>query len=223
MSLIKFPFSLLAEWTCLITSILLLRHMIPKYWKLFTPYLALTLVLESYSFVANRVLLLKVDTQWMYNLFLLIYIVFHLYIFCKIIELRFIRNIGMASLLVLVVSYGLEWSQKGFLVLFSTTNILFSGVVIILCIIYFYHLFQREDYINIFQDAAFWFVTGCLIFYAPTVGLFAFFSKMTAPDQTHLVILRKIIISILNIIMYGCWIKSFLCLRNAQTSLRQSS
>lgn len=223
MSLIKFPFSLLAEWTCFATSILLLRSVVPKYWKLFIPYLALTVALESYSFVANRVLLLKVDTQWMYNLFLLVYIVFHLYIFCKIIELRAIRNIGIVSLLFLLISYGWEWTQKGFLTFFSTTNILFSGLVIVLCLIYFYSLFQQEGYINIFKDAAFWFVTGCLIFYATTVGLFAFFSRIAAPDQTNLVILRKIIISILNIIMYGCWIKSFLCLRRAQASLRQSS
>ncbi|MEE1946155.1 hypothetical protein VRU48_13615 [Pedobacter sp. KR3-3] len=223
MSLIKFPFSLLAEWTCLIASILLLRHVMPKYWKLFIPYLALTVALESYSFFANRVLLLKIDTQWMYNLFLLVYLIFHLYIFCKIIELRFIRNIGLGALLILLTSYGWEWAQKGFFVFFSTTNILFSGVVIVLCVIYFYSLFQQEDYKNIFKDAAFWFVTGCLIFYAATVGLFAFFSKIAAPNQTNLVILRKIIISILNIIMYGCWIKSFLCLRRAQASLRQSS
>jgi hypothetical protein len=203
---------------CFISSILLLRNNSTKYWKYFILYLATTVTIESYSFVANRCLFLNIDTQWLYNIFLLIYMVFHIYIFYKIINIHYIKNICIFCLLLLLGFYGWEFYNIGFLKYFSRTNTMFSGVVILLSILYYYSLFKHEEIKDIMCEPAFWFVSGCLIFYVTSSVTNAFFKEIIEYSRQNSFPLRYVIMNFLNIIMYGCWIKSFICLHKAQAS-----
>lgn len=221
MELVKIPLSLILEWVCLLTAILLLRNAMPKFWRWFIFYLTLTVAIESYSFCMHRLLGLQLNTQWLYNLFLLTYIVFHLYIFYKIIQLPFIRNICLCILLLLIGAYIWEWNSKGLNVSFSTTNTLFNGAVITLSILYYYSLFKQEEPKNILKEGAFWFVTGCFLFYTTSTAVNAFFYEIVAYSKENHFPLRYIIINFLNVIMYSSWIKSFTCLRKIKTSSRQ--
>ncbi len=221
MWLAKIPFSIIAEWMCFIASILLIRQASPKFWKWFIPYLAITVAIESFSFFVNRVLHFGLYTQWLYNLFFLIYMVFHIYIFYQIIALPFIKNVGRVCLLLLIGCYIWDWNSKGFNVSFSTANTLFNGVMIVLSILYFYSLFQEEEPRDILKEPAFWFVTGCLVFYATSTCVSAFFDEIVAYSKKNNFPLRYVIMNFLNIIMYGCWIKSFLCLYRDRAFSRQ--
>ena len=217
----KIPFSLIMEWMCFISSILLIKNS-AKYWRYFIVYLAITVIIETYSFVVNRCLFLNLDTQWLYNIFLLIYIIFHTYIFYKIIHISYIRNLCITCLLLLLAFFCWEFYTNGFMKYFSRTNTIFSGVIILLSIIYYYSLFKHEEVKDIMCEPAFWFTSGCLIFYVTSSATNAFFNEIVVYSQQNKFPLRYVIMNFLNIIMYGCWIKSFICLHKAQASSAHS-
>lgn len=205
---------------CFIASILILRNKEPKFWMLFIPYLSITVAIESHSYIANRVLHLKIDTHWLYNIYMLIYLSFHVFIFSKIIRLSFIRKACITCLFLLLICYAFDWYELGFLTSFSRTNTLFVITIIFLSILYYYSLFQNEESKDILKEPAFWFVTGCLIFYATSTGVTVLFKQIVNYNKETIIQLRRLIIALLNIIMYGFWIKSFLCLKKNQVYSR---
>jgi hypothetical protein len=220
MTLTNIPFSIIIEWMCLIASILLLRTTLPKFWKWFIPYLGITVAVESYSYIVNRVLHLQIGTHWIYNSYLLIYLIFHIYIFYRIIDLHFIKATCLTCLFFLIGCYALDCYNLGFTRSFSRTNTFFTATVIMLSVLYYYSLFQKEESKDILKEPSFWFVTGCLMFYATSTGVTALFDQIVNYNQDSIILVRRMIIAILNIIMYGCWIKSFICLQKTQTYLR---
>lgn len=215
MTITKIPFSVIIEWMCLIASILFIpRNLFQKFWKLFIPYLMIVVTVETFSYLVGRVINLDVNKHFIYNTFLLIWIAFHLWIFTKIIPLK---NVKMLSLLIgftIAVSYFIEWFNFGFNFYLYRTDTLASGCIVLFSVIYYISLFKQDEYHDLLTDAAFWFVTGCLIFYGTTTSINAFFEELVRIRIKGQVSLRYIVINIFNVIMYSCWIKSFLCLKN---------
>jgi hypothetical protein len=216
MNILSIPYSLISEWICLIISILLLKNSSPRFWQVFIPYLMLTVAIETYAYISITQFGNK-TTHNLYNIFLFIYLNFHLYLFSKIINLKSAYRIVFLCLILLYGIYLMEWllTTHSFL---SITNTIFGGVIILLSIIYYFSLFIEDE----MKQSEFWFVTGCLIFYSFTTGVNAFFDQLPWLNQNiGIVPIRYFIISISNIIMYGCWIKSFLCIKDKKIYFQQ--
>lgn len=213
MSIFKLPISETVEWLCLIVAVLQLRHVTPKFWRSFIGYMAITVIVELTTYYISHFTKGN-STHWVYNLFLAIYGLFHIWIFSKIIVLPKIKEICLGFLVVFLGFYVWEWMLQGFNLFFFKTNTLFGIEVIILSLIYFYSLFKQENYVQILKEPKFWFVTGCLIFYATSTSVNAFFEEILRGNYK----IRVIIITLLNVVMYCCWIKSFLCFRKNQIS-----
>ena len=220
MILAKIPISVISEWMCLIASILLFKTMRASFWRYFLPYLSIMVAIETYGLI-NRLLELKIDTQWLYNIFMLIYITFHLYIFFNIVKLKFIKEICLTCFLLLMIAYALEWYNVGLHRFFTTSNTLFSGVTISLCILYYYSFLKKPEATDILKEPAFWFVSGCLLFYTTTTVFIAFLNQITDVEINNIIVARGIVMGVLNLLMYGCWIKSFICLYKTQASSRE--
>jgi len=210
---LKIPYAQIAEWMCFITSILLLTSAKPKFWQYFIPYLAITVGVETYGYYTSHYMHIK-NNHWMYNIFLGVYTVFHIFIFYKIIHLKHIKILSIFFLTLLMSVYFWEWQHQGFNHFFFRTNTLFGALITCLSILYFYNLFTQNNDIELSTSASFWFATACLIFYATSTCVNALFLEALKGSY-----LRYIIIVLLNLIMYSCWIKSFLCIRKAQNSI----
>ena len=217
---LKIPYAQITEWMCFVASIILLLRAKPKFWRYFMPYLAITVAVETYGYYSARYIT-GANNHWLYNLFLAVYIIFHLFIFHKIISLKITKILCFFLFIVLLTAYLYEWSTLGFQHFFSATNTLFGGVIIILCLMYYYNFFILEEITDILKEPAFWFVTGCLFFYATSTSINAFFEEFVKYSKANKFPLRFVILNFLNIIMYTCWFKSFLCLRKAQISSQQ--
>ena len=218
---LNIPYSLIIEWMCLITSILFIpKSLNQKYWRFFTPYLLVIVIVETFSYLAGRIIDIKPNNHILYNTFLLVWPLFHLWIFTKIIPLRSIKILTILIGLVIMTSYLIECLYSGYSFYLYRTDTFASGCIVLLSIIYYISLFKQEEYHDLLKDAAFWFVTGCLIFYGTTTAINAFFEELVRIRIKSQVSLRYIIINIFNVIMYSCWIKSFLCLNNKQIYTR---
>ena len=221
MEITKIPFSLIIEWMCFISSILYIPNKInPKFWSLFRVYLGIMILIETYTHYTIIVAMSSKNNHVIYNGFLFFYAGFHLWIFSKIIALKYIKHICLSLAILLLTAYIAEWMHQGFGLYFYRTNTIFSGIITLICIIYYFSLFKQDEYHDLLKDAAFWFVTGCLIFYATNTTVNAFFAEIIRTKIKGQVSIRYIIMAVLNIMMYSCWIKSFLCLRNKQIYTR---
>lgn len=221
MIIAKIPFSVIIEWMCLIASILFIpKNLIQKHWRCFIPYLLIVATLETFSYLIGRVIQIDLNKHILYNSFLLIWPIFHFYIFSKVILLKSANFLCLIITIAVLISYFFEWFSFGFNSYLYRTDTFAGGCMVLLSIIYYIGLFKQDEYHDLLKDAAFWFVTGCLIFYGTTTAINAFFEELVRIRIKGQVSLRYVIINIFNIIMYSCWIKSFLCLRNKQIYTR---
>lgn len=222
MNVLEIPFATIFEWLCLFAAILFIgTKPNPRYWVWFVPFLLLTVSVETSSFIARKSIE-GFDSQWLYNLFMLIYAPFHIYILSKIIDLPAIKVLSIIILLLLGLIYVWEWNEVGFAKFFSVTNTIFGGSTIALSLLYYYTLFKAENHPSFVKIPEFWFVTGCIVFYSSTTGVNAFFTEIINLSKIYNFPIRFAIFNLFNIIMYSCWIKAFLCLRNSRMYFQQS-
>jgi len=215
MNILFIPYSQIIEWMCLIASILFIRTAKPKFWRSFVLYLIITIIVEDFAYYIAHYQR-HLSNHWLYNIFLAIYAPFHLWVFSKIINRQDIKKLCLGLGITIALLFLWEWNNQGIELLFYKTNTVFGLSITFLSIYYFYNLFKQDIHIEILKDPAFWFVTGCLFFYATSTGVNAFFIQILNGNYK----IRYFILTFLNLIMYSCWIKAFLCLRKNQSSIR---
>lgn len=219
---IRLHLSLIVIWGCFITSLFLLKNKSWHHpWTLFKYYLLIVVIVETLSSFGLKFRLIS-TSQWLYNCFMPIYGLFYFYVFNSIIKLKY------AKTLVLVLSLNFlgymlwEGFSHGFSIFFFRTLIYVSVAQLFLCGLYFYSIFQQDEYSDLLKDPAFWFVTGTLFYTAIVASTSIFFSELLKLQVKNQIPLRAILVVLGNIIMYACWIKSFLCINNKQTYITQS-
>jgi hypothetical protein len=209
--MLAFPYYLLAEWLCFIASVLLVNNL-DKYFTSIRVYMGFVVLIESICFYLAWIE--RVSNQWLYNCFILFEFSFMTWFVCKAINLRYKNWIIVISCLTFFGTYFAELiNQKGITRFFSKADTVESVIMIALCMIYYYKLFIQEEYLKLENEPFFWIVTGSFIFYTTDIGVDTFFKKLVEVRISHSIPLRYLIMNILNIILYGCWIKSFLCIR----------
>jgi hypothetical protein len=216
--MLTFPYQLIAEFTCLITSVLLLARS-DRYWQTLRFYLCFVLIIESIAYY--MVYVAKYYTNhWLYNLSMLVEYNYGIWLLSNLINYRNIKSVTVVAYFLFYVSYIVELvKQGGILHFFSYTDTVGSVLMIGLCMAYYYLLFQEEEYVDILKEPLFWLVSGYFIFYTTSISVDTFFQKLVQMQVVHSISLRNIILKILNFIFYGCWIKSFLCIRIKRKSI----
>lgn len=218
MKILLLPYSQIIEWMCLITSILCLRNAKPAYWRSFIIYLLITVIIEDWAYYIAHYAR-HLSNHWLYNIFLAIYASFHLWMFTKVIKMPNIKIICLVLGVIIGIYYVWEWNYQGFETLFHRSNTIFGISVTLLSLYYYFSLFKQDTYIEILKEPAFWFVTGCLIFYATSTGVNAFFLQIL--DGNHKI--RYFVLTFLNLFMYSCWMKAFICHYKNQNYTRSLS
>ena len=207
--MLSFPYYLIAEWMCFIISILLLKNSDFKFGLIIKLYLFSVVLVESFCYFFVH------DNNGIYNLDSPVEFVFGIWILSKIINSNNLKLTSFFCYIIYFISYLLEWlNQRGFHSFFYLTCTMGSVIMIGLCILYYYMLFHEEKYINLLTDPAFWLVSGYFIFYTTNVGFAAYFHQLVNIQNTdNEYLLGTIIMDVLNLILYGFWIISFVCMR----------
>lgn len=161
-----------------------------------------------------------INNHWIYNIFTLIEFTFGIWILSKIIKFSRIKFLCIGCYNIFYVSYALELiTYRGIQTYFDKTNTLGSVIIICLSIFYYYLLFQQEEHVNLIKEPSFWFVSGYFIFYTTSISVDTFFEQLVNAKIKSPVPLRYIIMNILNLILYGFWIRAFLCLKIKEKSI----
>ncbi len=147
---------------------------------------------------------------------------FYFYVFSKIIRLKSINTAFVFACILFIFSLLSEGLYQGFSQYFFRSYIILCILAIGFCIMYYYSLFQQIEYSNLLKEPAFWFAAGSLAYFAIGTSVTVFFAELVSLKVKNQIPLRGIIMGIINVIMYGCWIKSFLCLQNKRDYTRLS-
>lgn len=219
--LLKLPITLISEWVCFIASILIITKYHPTVWRMFQAYLFIVVCIETLSYFGLRFKYIH-STQWLYNLFMPIHGLFYFYVFSKIIRLKSTNTALILAASLFIGSMLAEGIYQGFSQYFFRSYIVLCILAIGFCIMYYYSLFRQVEYSDLLNEPAFWFTAGSLAYFAIGTSVTVFFVELLSLKVKNQIPLRGIIMSIVNVMMYGCWIKSFLCLQNKQDYTRPS-
>ena len=178
------------------------------YFRLFPIFLFVTIIVEIFS---SWLLAHNKSTTTLYNFFSTFEILFYIYVLRVIIQSRLVKKIifHTAWLYLLLVIINLLFIQKG-PSFNSMTYALGCLLIAVICIYYFFELFQMSHSINLIRQPAFWICSGLLFFYCcsfPLYGLLNFLKKV--PDFIRESI--GVIILLLNVFLYSSFTIAFLC------------
>jgi hypothetical protein len=186
------------------------------YLRLFPFFLLLTLLVESASLSG----VVRGDASHaMYNFFSVLEFTFYLFVLGEIIRnTRIKRLVRYTIWLYDVLALGnIIFIQKiyGFPAL---TYALGCLLIVIVCIYYFFELFQLPHSLALTQQPAFWICSGLLFFYCCSFPIFA---SMNLTKGLPPFIFRNfgLIINILNVLLYSSFTIAFVCRLRTRKSM----
>jgi len=205
------------EIICLLTALICLWGDSNLVWRSMILFLLITCVTE----IMGKMMKLNHinNNQWLYNIFLVFEAGFTSFMFYNLLKKHINSKPLVIGGLALIISvYVYEIILHGFFVFNDYTTTVMSVIFVFYSFFYFFLLIENEQYINLVYDASFWWVAGALFFYFGSTASNLFYPflknlKLGGRNITYY------IFSTLSVILYGCWIYSFICKRWLTTRL----
>jgi hypothetical protein len=180
----------------------------PRYLRLFPIFLLVTIVVEIFS---TWLAFHKKSTISLYNFFTSFEFLFYMYVVRENIRsLRVKRVLFYAIwLYILIVVVNFLFIQK--ISAFNSFTYA-SGCLLIavICIYYFFELFQSTTSVNLVRQPAFWICAGLIFFYACSFPVYALLNFLKEAPT----IIKKnfgVILLLLNVLLYSSFTIAFLC------------
>ncbi len=206
------------EVICFITAVICLNKDKEPGWRALILLLFITCFVEIGTIpminMFNKHSIAVNSNAWVYNILLLLQMGVFTLMFDNILG-RFIstRLVTIISVIVFTLLYLYELfyiNKEGIFEYNSITNSFISVLFIIHCLYYYYLILREDTYINLKFSAEFWWVTGTLLFYYGNIVCNVFYNVLKQP-QYNKAVHYSYIINTLILILYGCWIYSFIC------------
>lgn len=188
---------------------------IPFHLKIFPPFLASTLTVESTSqYLAAR----GVNNIALYNFFTTFEFGFYLYFISLVVHSRTAKKIIYAT----IVLYSLAavaniLFYQGMKIFHSVTYAVGCLLVVIFGIYYFLELFRVSRSLRLKYNPTFWICSGLLFFYCCSFPLYAFINYWSGIQ----IVVDSFddIFNIVNIFLYLLFTIAFLCIRSPKYTL----
>ena len=196
------------ELICFMASLTLFtRETTPRYLRLFTVFLLITIVVESGSAKLEAD---GLDIIPIYNIFTAFEFEFYLLMIRFIVHSRRVKKIMLWLLLIypVLVLLNVMFVQQGY---FHTYTYSVGCVLVVASsMYYFFEIFRLPTSVNLVREPAFWLCTALLFYYCCTFTCVGLWNQM---DGLPKVILNNVsnILTILNFLLYSLFSIAFLC------------
>jgi len=169
----------------------------------FLYFLGFVIIIEFLGyFLPNQ---FGVKSAYIYNPFIVISGFYYLFWFYKILKIKKLAIILFTVfILVIINAIFLENATK----IWKSPLIILALLILINSTVFYSKLLNKKEVVYYNNNPEFWIVTGLIIFHIGILPLFLF-QKYLGIGAFYF----RITIAILNLILYGCFITSFLCLR----------
>jgi len=208
---IYFTGNTISELICFLAALFFLAKDKEPAWKLLIAYLALTCLTEMGAIHLRRVM--HVHNSWLYNLFLLAECAMNTCFFYYLFSALKHRNkLLLIWITIFLLAYVTELYFIHFYMFAANTATVMAIVFVLASIYYYYLLLVAPSHVNLKVHAPFWWVNGTILFYFGSTATDLFFDYLVhhkAPEFSQSV--YYIISSMLNILLYCCWLYAFIC------------
>lgn len=168
-------------------------------------YYLVFVVLNQLAELLNRYLL-ELPRFIFYNIYDIVTFLFFLYWFNRVLKKKtFLYIVGSLYLIALGVSLYFEN------IVYNTMDIntIAGTIMTLILVMYFYAgLLRKNEVVTFTADPRFWISTGLMIFYIGFLPILIVLN-IDGFNATHI----DVVILALNVLMYGCFIRAFLCYR----------
>jgi hypothetical protein len=204
-----FNITTIAEWSATLAAILLLNKK-TGVWRLFIPYLLLTLAAERLGWYVIHVLKLETNVV-VFSVRMIISNVFLLWLLTHAKPLANIKKWLYVVICVYLPFSIINLFVQGIDKYSSNSEVLGDALLATISCYLLYQLLNAEEYIDLFRYEYFWLASGLLFSSLGNMVMYIFLTDLQAYKQkTHIPIFGYIN-STVNIILYGSLIIAFIC------------
>ena len=185
--------------------------------RFFPVFLFVTLLIEYYSWKLSES---GKNNIIIYNFFTLAEFIFYLF-FLKQVIAKFYRGVNISVIIIVyTVLAGINiFFIQGVKTFHTYTYLLGCLLIVIFCIIYFYHLFRSLRSDSLAKESSFWIITALLFFYACSLPILGITNFMTGiPSRYYKIMLFTLDFS--NVLLYVLFTVGFICKINFRKLLR---
>jgi len=178
------------------------KHTTQRYFLWFMIYVVCHEI-TGYFFIK----ILKSSNDFIYNIYTLISFGFYFYWFHLILRSK--KWLVYCLTFIFLSFFCFDIITKNFTTYLYTYPIIVGAIaILILTTSYFIELISDDRVVNFIKAQRFWIVAGLLFFYIGLIPLLLFHEYLDYSSNQY-----GFIISSLNLVLYGCFIKGFLCLK----------
>jgi len=175
---------------------------------MFPFFLILSFLVEIIGEVRNNK---GLNDLMMYNVFNVLEFTFYIWIIREIVQNKESKKVIFYVLLLYpIIDLVNIFFIQGTTHFHTITYALGCLLIVILCIYYFFELFQSPSSVNLLRQPAFWICSGLLFFYCCSFPIFGFSNFLTLLPKVFIRNIRTIII-LLNVFLYSMFTLAFLC------------
>jgi len=201
------------ELLSFMVAIICFRYLRGSNLILFIPFLFLTNIQEwgsHYGILSD----VDGDNTVSLNIFTSIEFIFYTWLFSREVENPGLKKAIIVSGVILCISIILNLIFFQGIYVFHLYTYLFGSILmVIFACLYFFNILMRDEYVNLIKLPMFWVCVGLLLFYTGMFSTYMFIMKSTRPKGYNYQQLYIILSNIFNIILYSCFIITFLCQR----------
>ena len=205
-----FPAITSIEATCFLCALFFLRNTGERVWTTIKWFMLFTFVNESLSTIIGQVY--HQHNVWLINLYTLVNFFTISWVLYRLSPYQNMNLfILQSSAILFSLCFAVEIFYKGIFEYTIISNIFSDIAIFIVSNRYFFLLLKEDSWIDIQRHAAFWFVTGLLLFSLCATIADIFDNELTSLFVFPNVSLYYLLYLAFNLILYGCWSFSFLC------------
>jgi hypothetical protein len=189
----------------------------PICYKIFSLFLISTFLIEAlailWKWYIHRTAFwhFSPSNMWIYNGFTIIRMLFYSWFFYLILTDQKVKKlllvVTIISFVTAVLNYALIQTPH---YVNTYSIILTNGLIILLTLAFFHQLLADSQVIKLQRHPGVWIALGSLLYYSGSLPFFIFFNYLLSHHYT-LAQSYLYINDVLNIIMYSCFIITFLC------------
>jgi len=204
-----FPTTLLIEFVCLLFAIRYLKKD-QSFWRSFIWFMFFITLIDGTGWAMAT--LYKQNNHWLYNIQLPVEVIYTGWIIHKIFaSLINSKPWFFTGLAVFLLAYIIEGIYKSYSAYAAFSSSLASVLFFVSSGCYFYLLLKQEEHIDLLKHPPFWVMAGIFFFYFSSTAVNVFFEELMKINIVKGIPLRFYIFTLLNAILYGCWINAFRC------------
>lgn len=191
------------QWFALLLAIIMFKKYKNTSEHVFLYFMIVVVLVELIAIVLRS---LSLDSYFVFNTYTFIsMIIYHYWFYRIVVEFK---KLIVASAITFIIVFLNDLIKIGFNEITLVTSVIFGSIsVFLFTVLYFSQLLKQEEEIKIYSSQRFWISTGLFIFNLGIAPVLYFQESLDTLGNAY-----GIIITLLNIILYGSFIIGFLCL-----------